>query len=291
MMSRTAIISAIGILILTYNITAQGDADDKKTLESENYFVETLNYYFPWTKSWVNHTPEDIDEADITDDYCVYPNEISRLMEEQKTYHIELKQGWRTVPHKTSYFDHISGMVVDEQGVPRVTYRGKTAIYDSYLYANCISRERGAELKAEMDRTNNNVKIEGEAYAQLEVMMGEEVFNRFAIQLSSLIYGGSCYIGHGAWMSAQVTPVLAWYTRATGGAENQILTFLKGKFKDTQAAERLRNFIEIFVEHNDLAFLQNICSQRDVGALSATLEVPTESNLYLTWKKLKNEEM
>ena len=219
--------------------------------------------------------------------YCEYPDELARQMEEQGTYHIELKKGWKVLPKKTSYSDYVSGWVLDDSGTPRLSYRGKTAIYESYLYAECISESEGQELKAKNYKSDKNQELEGEAYRDLNAIMGDEVFNRFAIQLSGLLYDDFCYRGYGSWMSAQVTPVLNWH-QGLSDKENEVLkSFLTEKFKETEAAKRLRNFIEMFIANGDLAIIQNMCSEMDVGAFATMHGVETESNLYLKWKELR----
>ena len=116
--------------------------------------------------------------------------------------------------------------------------------------------------------------------------MGEEVFDRFAIQLDDILYGSGAYRGYGSRLPAQVEPVLNWYN--TEQNKSNVEQFLNGEFKGMEAAIKLEQFVEMFVIHKDLDLIKSICIGKDIGPAAAMFgATPNQGDIYEEWKQIR----
>ncbi|USE34931.1 hypothetical protein [Endozoicomonas sp. SCSIO W0465] len=210
---------------------------------------------------------------------------IAKEMKSKVSADISLPDGWKIMPEKTSYSDHIRGLVIDNTGMPRIQYFGKTAIYDAYLNAHQLNYEDALQKRTEIQSTELTTKQQRAAYGQLEKLMGKEVFNRFAIQLDSILYGSGAYRGYGSWLPKQVNPVLNWYN--TEQNKSNVEQFLNGEFKGSEAAIKLEQFVEMFVIHKDLDLIESICIGKDIGS-AVLISTPNQADIYEEWKQIRD---
>ncbi|USE34855.1 hypothetical protein [Endozoicomonas sp. SCSIO W0465] len=124
----------------------------------------------------------------------------------------------------------------------------------------------------ELEFQSTKLTSEQAAYDQLETMMGVEVFDRFTINIARILYGTPA--GWGSTLPRQVNQILDWYN--TEQNESSVDQFLNGEFKESEAAIRLNQFIEMFVIHDDLEFITTLCKAKDIR----------QPNIYKEWKSL-----
>ncbi|MGI2025843.1 hypothetical protein [Endozoicomonas acroporae] len=213
--------------------------------------------------------------------------DIVREMESKVSADISLPDGWKIIPETTPWSDYIEGLVIDNTGMPRIQYSGKTAIYDARLIARQLNYENALQKRTEIQSAELIEEQQLAAYSQLKKLMGAEVFNCFAIQLDGILYDGMAHLGYGSRLFAQVDPVLNWYN--TEQNKSNIEQFLHGEFKGTKAAIKLEQFIEMFVIHQDLYLITSLCTGEDIGPFNARVgPIPNQGNIYEQWKQIRD---
>ncbi|MBO9494002.1 hypothetical protein J7438_07860 [Thalassotalea sp. G20_0] len=212
--------------------------------------------------------------------------DIIREMKSKISADISLPDGWKIMPEKTPCSDLIEGLVIDNTGMPRIQYSGKTAFYDAYLITSQLNYENALQKRTEIQSAELIEEQQMAAYSQLKKLMGAEVFKCFAVQLDNILYNGMAHLGYGSRLFAQVDTVLNWYN--TEQNKSNVEQFLNGEFKGTEAAIKLEQFVEMFVIHEDLALITSICLEEDIGLFDARFEpIPNQENIYEQWKQIR----
>ncbi|WP_422490547.1 hypothetical protein [Endozoicomonas sp. ALE010] len=212
--------------------------------------------------------------------------DIAREMESKVSADISLPDGWKIMPEKTPCSDLIEGLVIDNTGMPRIQYSGKTAFYDAYLIARQLNYENALQKRTEIQSAELIKKQQMAAYSQLKKLMGAEVFKCFADH-DNILYGGMAHMGYGSRLFAKVDTVLNWYD--TEQNKSNVEQFLHGEFKGTKAAIKLEQFIEMFVIHEDLDLITSLCTGEDTGLFNARFRpIPNQGNIYEQWKQIRD---
>ncbi|MBO9483944.1 hypothetical protein [Salinisphaera sp. G21_0] len=213
--------------------------------------------------------------------------DIIREMKSKISADISLPDGWKIMPEKTPCSDLIEGLVIDNTGMPRIQYSGKTAIYDAYLITRQLNYENALQKRTEIQSAELIEEQQMAAYSQLKKLMGAEVFKCFAVQLDNILYNGMAHLGYGSRLFAQVDTVLNWYN--TEQNKSNVEQFLHGEFKGTKAAIKLEQFIEMFVIHEDLDLITSLCTEEDIGPFEARFgPILNQGNIYGQWKQIRD---
>ncbi|WBA79882.1 hypothetical protein [Endozoicomonas sp. GU-1] len=213
--------------------------------------------------------------------------DIIREMKSKISADISLPDGWKIMPEKTPCSDLIEGLVIDNTGMPRIQYSGKTAIHDAYLIARQLNYENSLQKRTEIQSAELIKEQQLAAYSQLKELMGAEVFKCFAVQLDNILYNGMAHLGYGSRLFAQVDTVLNWYD--TEQNKSNVEQFLHGEFKGTKAAIKLEQFIEMFVIHEDLDLITSLCTEQDIGISNAMFRpIQNQGDIYQQWKQIRD---
>ena len=114
--------------------------------------------------------------------------------------------------------------------------------------------------------------------SELELLMGKEVYNRFAVQYYHLAKSDACRRGYGSMLPAQVTPVVEWYA-VNKQAMDQYVT----DHPDERFVRVWLEFKEMFIDRNNLSQITQLAELLDAGVMASFGDVST-CDLYSLWK-------
>ena len=210
---------------------------------------------------------------------------IAARMSKEMSTRIPLPEGWvdRTDYGQSNYSDHIRGLIIDNRGMPRISYFQKTSFYDPFLCPEILSYDRALEENSKMESFDAAAQHGKTAMDALRNLMGEHILKAFTTcaDVFQIPHG---HYHHEDKLLRHVNPVLDWFKMEDN--RRSIEQFLNGKFKGTPAAIALNQFIEMFYTNNDLPLVASIC--RQCG--SKVLSFPPPDFVYNKWKALKSTE-
>ena len=210
---------------------------------------------------------------------------IAARMSKEMSASIPLPEGWvnRTDYGQSNYSDHVRGLIIDNRGVPRISYFQKTSFYDPVLCPEILSYNRALEENSKLESFDAAAQHGKTAMDVLRNLMGEHILKAFTtcVDVFQIPHG---HLHHEDKLLRHVNPVLDWFKMEDN--RRSIEQFLNGKFKGTPAAIALNQFIEMFYTNNDLSLVASIC--RQCG--SKVFSFPPPDFVYNKWKALKSTE-
>jgi len=124
----------------------------------------------------------------------------------------------------------------------------------------------------------------------LETLMGEEVFNRFYIQLNGLLFGDSCSRGYTSYIPRQVSDTLVWLNKDDNTAKVEAF-FAEPENQSTKMHDYYNAFKDMFIDHNEMNWIVYLGMKQDqgatimMGAMSGTdVNKHLTRGLYGIWK-------
>jgi len=185
-----------------------------------------------------------------------------------------LPEGWNLSPEERAYSDHLSGTISGPDGKKYLRYNGKTASYDSYLDVSMLD---------EPEETTNQEDLEKEALQYLKKTMSTEIYDRYHVQLDSLLHGDMCARGYGSSLRAQVSPTMEWYMQN----KTSMQIFLDGEYKETTEGKHFQQFLEMFSNQSNYRMVEEICTNSDAGVAAAMTGGLRNGGIYETWKNVR----
>ena len=247
---------------------AKSQKSQEKVLESESY---ESNSSFPTQSKVVGF---DSESEEIV-------KNIAAKMSEEKSTRIPLPEGW-VVTIDDVLENHKTGLIIDNSGMPRISYVHQARFFDSELRLQILSYDEAREKKSKVESFKAVEQLDTAAMDALRNLMGEQILNDF-IKCVNMIEIPHMHLNRKNDLSGCVNPVLDWYKREdNSGSIEQFL--LNSKFKGTPAAIALNQFIEMFVINDDLSLVAEICRE----CAAEGFQLPDA--VYKRWKALKSTE-
>ena len=202
---------------------------------------------------------------------------IAAKMSEEKSTRIPLPEGW-VVTIDDVLENHKKGLIIDNSGMPRISYVHQARFFDSELRPQILSYDEAQEEKSKVESSKAVEQLDTAAMDALRNLMGEQIVNDF-IKCVNMIEIPHMHLNRKGDLSRCVNPVLDWYKREdNSGSIEQFL--LNSKFKGTPAAIALNQFIEMFVINDDVSLVAEICRE------SAAEGFQLPDAVYNRWKAL-----
>ena len=247
---------------------AKSQKSQEKVLESESH---ESNSSFP-TKSQVVGFDSESEE--------IVKNIAAKMSEEMST-RIPLPEGW-VVTIDDIESSQVMGSIIDNSGMPRISYLKKIFANDSVLIPRILSYDEAREEKSEKAAVAQCDTADTDAADALSNLMGEQIFEDLNASVR-VLHTPNLYLHPERNLREHINPILDWYNREDNSRSiEQFL--LNSKFKGTLAAIALNQFIEMFVIDDDLSLVAEICRE------CAAKGFQSPDAVYNRWKALKSTE-
>ena len=169
-------------------------------------------------------------------------------------------------PHK----DLVVGKILGPNNYVRATFLATIARYDKWFQVKIL--EEPYPIPTYIDPI---------PYLQ-SIMIGD-VYYVLAVELRHLLKGSGCYKGYWIYLRGYVNTVKDWYQR--GNNMQRMKPFVVGEYANSKCGRYFREFLEMFIESDNLDEVEACCKRMDKGwrYCESSNSLP-RGGVYSVWK-------